>query len=129
MFTCGWTLKFWNVSDLTNISCIIKLEYDEFLYGHSLTTKVNFAMIVFHPDDDFFLIGTRYGYSGNIFLVNYSNSSNPVNVVFERQSFCSLQIITKETSILVIKNWLVLNSIYVNSDLKVLIFYFIKILN
>ncbi|NHJ40679.1 MAG: hypothetical protein FK731_11655 [Asgard group archaeon] len=87
MITCNPFLRFWDISDLSNITCLSCFEYDTLLRGADLGVKVECSGIAFHPEEEMFLISINYSITGEIYLVDYSNPVNPVVVDIDLTEF------------------------------------------
>lgn len=88
MITTGGLIIFWDISDLQNITKLVEIQYDEFFYGGIFAEIFGCAGIAFHPDESLLLFAINRGSSfGEIFLVDYSNASNPVIIDFDTYGY------------------------------------------
>lgn len=91
MITCGAKIRLWDITNLNNITCLSDYFYDDLLYGGSFGEQVTCAGLAFHPDEEKFLIAVNYVHTGQIFLVNYTNTTNLSVIDFNLDSFDSNQ--------------------------------------
>ncbi|NHK31300.1 MAG: hypothetical protein FK730_08105 [Asgard group archaeon] len=82
MVTCGHEfIRFWNITDLSNITCYVKFDCDEFFYDNYYVHEYDFSIqgMAFHPLEDKALIALKYAYHwGEVHLIDFSNRSKPI---------------------------------------------------
>ncbi|MBN1328922.1 MAG: hypothetical protein JXA54_05565 [Candidatus Heimdallarchaeota archaeon] len=91
MFTCGASLRIWDISDLTNITCLTYFYYNEYFYDDHIEDVIKCKGLAFHPNEKYFLIAVGFWNGGDIFLINFEDPSNLVNINFDKASFVTNQ--------------------------------------
>lgn len=92
LVTCGVKIRFWDISDIYNITKLSDYYYNDLLYGGAVGESISCAGLAFHPIENKLLIAVNYyPYQGRIHLLDYVDPTNISVIDFSLNSFTSNQ--------------------------------------